>query len=527
MENMNKRLFFMAFFAFLLKTANANAVTFDVSKFTLEGNNPLSSKKTELYFDKYTNTSFDISKLQEVASGFEEVLSKEGFNFYQVVLPPQELDSGNIRFELRPINVNKVTISGNKHFSRDNILASLPSLKLGHSPNTKDISQDMILAQSNPAKKIKLSFEKGDDLKSINAKITVQDRKFDDYYLWLNNSGSELSTKTRFGFQANHRNILGKDHQLSLSFSVSPEDASKVSQYGVNYVIPVYKRKGLFSAFYSKSSADTGVFQEVFDISGAGEVLGLGYKHHLTKSTKYQGAINVRFIDKLLDSDIDFQGQNIGQDLRSRQVSLSYGGALKKGKLNWAFDIGGTANLSGGSFNDEASYAATRAGASASWDKINLSSQLSYKLNKSWNSRLAFFAQYTDEPLVSGEQFGLGGSLGAFGPRGFEEREVSLDRGYKASLEIVKTLPEYKLELGGFYDYGTGTRLNPQAEESNGESLSSVGIISRWSVGKGLRLDAQYGYILNGFAEGASGSKDGDSKLHFTVQYLPDWSLLK
>jgi len=527
MENKLKLLFLLGFFLLIPNNSFGGELTFDVSKFTLVGDNPLSKKKTGVFFDKYTNSQFDISKLQELATEFEDLLVEEGFNFYQVILPPQKLQSGEITFELRPINVNKITVTGNKRFSRENILASLPSLVLGNSPNTLDISQDMVLAQSSPAKKIKLSFEKSDDLESIDARVAVQERQFDDYYLWLNNSGSELSTKTRLGFQANHRNLFDKDHQLSASFSVSPEDSSKVSQYGLSYLMPIYKYNGLFSAFYSKSSADTGVFQEVFDISGAGEVFGLGYKYYLSKSPTFQGDINVQLIDKLLDSDIDFQGENIGQDIRSRLVSINYGGQFKKNKLAIRFGIGGSLNLSGGSFNDDESYAATRVGADASWKKFNLTSQLSYKLNNNWNTNLSFFAQHSDEPLVSGEQFGLGGSLGAFGPRGFEEREVSLDKGYKASLEITRTIPKYKLEIGGFYDYGTGTRLNPQAGETDSESLSSTGIISRWVIGKGVRLDAQYGYVLNGFAEGTSGSKDGDSKLHFTVQYLPDWSLLK
>ena len=127
----------------------------------------------------------------------------------------------------------------------------------------------------------------------------------------------------------------------------------------------------------------------------------------------------------------------------------------------------------------------------------------------------------------SGEQFGLGGSLGSFGPRGFEEREVSLDRGYKLSIELLKNYSAKKMQFGVFYDYGTGTRLQPQAAETDGESLSSTGLIYRWAIGSGFRLEAQYGYILNGFQNPLSGSQDGDSKLHVAVQYLPKWSVFK
>ena len=47
---------------------------------------------------------------------------------------------------------------------------------------------------------------------------------------------------------------------------------------------------------------------------------------------------------------------------------------------------------------------------------------------------------YSPDLLISGEQFGLGG---AHSIRGFEERELSADKGIQASLEI------YALPLAG------------------------------------------------------------------------------
>ena len=502
-------------------------IKFPVQKFVVIGDNPLSEKDVDKFFAEYENTQQDISGLQAISEEFEKLLIKKGFNFSQVVLPPQQLKSGTISYRVSRITLSEIKVTGNRYFSDENILASLPTLELGEVPNTQKIASNMVLAQSNPAKRLRLSFSQGFLPDTVAATVTVQDKPVDDYYFWFNNSGTDLSTDYRLGVQANHRNLWGKDHQLALSYSFSPEDTDKVSQYGFNYSIPLYSHRGVFNFLYSDSDADTGIIAEVFDVSGAGTVVGLGYKHSLPKQPTFEHNLNFQLLDKLLDSNINFQGQNVGQDIRSRQIIFGYFNRYIKETLSLSSNMTFSKNLSGGSFNNDEAYAGSRVGASSRWQKVNFSGSLNYQFKKTYLGRFTFFGQYSNEPLISGEQFGLGGTLGSFGPRGFEEREVSLDRGYKFSLELLKNLTERKMQLGVFYDYGTGTRLQPQASETYGESLSSLGLIFRWNLGSGFRLDTQYGYILNGFQNPLSGSQDGDSKLHVVVQYLPKWSVFK
>ena len=89
----------------------------------------------------------------------------------------------------------------------------------------------------------------------------------------------------------------------------------------------------------------------------------------------------------------DFAGEDIGTDIRSRPLSVRYQGQWTKEKLSTIASITHSQNLSGGSFNDDASYALSRAGADSDWSKQNLSVRMNYKLAKKLADQ--FVTRYT------------------------------------------------------------------------------------------------------------------------------------
>ena len=60
----------------------------------------------------------------------EAELTASGYAFYRVIVPPQALESV-VKIQVLPFRLANVSVSGNKHFSNENVLASLPSLRKG------------------------------------------------------------------------------------------------------------------------------------------------------------------------------------------------------------------------------------------------------------------------------------------------------------------------------------------------------------------------------------------------------------
>lgn len=497
---------------------------FTVEQFRLEGENPLSNRETSAILQPYEGRDLTIEELRQAATEIEKKLALKGYNFYRAVLPPQELKNKTVLLEIKRLDIAEVVVTGNNFFSSGNVKRSLPLVASGRSPNTQQIANALLLAEDNPAKDMRVVFVKGEEPQTVDANIAVTDRNPNELFFWANNSGSRITTRSRLGLQYHQRNLWGRDHQVALSYTVSPEETGELNQYGLNYRLPVYRTRGMLNAFYSRSDADTGRVADVFDVSGAGETLGIGYTQYLGKRGTYQDRLKVGVVDKLFDSNIFFEQTDIGSDVRSRPAYIEY--IARYDRDNWLFNGIATyaRNLSGGSFNDQSAYEAARAGADRDWDKQELSARFDYRWSQNWQGRIVAFAQTSSDALIPGEKFGLGGALGDYGPRGFYEREVTVDEGYKASIEVTRSFITQRMQLGVFFDIATGDQNNPQVGETADETLSSVGLSYRWNIRPDISLEADYGYVLDGVdQEFSDGTDDGDSRLHVAIKYFPRW----
>ena len=95
--------------------------------------------------------------------------------------------------------------------------------------------------------------------------------------------------------------------------------------------------------------------------------------------------------------------------------------------------------------------------------------------------------QVTRDTLIAGEQFGIGG---ADSVRGFLEREIVNDYGYRGTLEFyspdfgsIVPLAGARLRALAFYDWGAVRRIRPSVLEIHGQHVSSAGLGVRFSRG--------------------------------------------
>lgn len=181
-----------------------------------------------------------------------------------------------------------------------------------------------------------------------------------------------------------------------------------------------------------------------------------------------------------------------------------------------------TRNIPGGRRGDTAAFnqPGGRAGADAAFTTLKAAASLTERLSPDWSLRGAVSGQFTNDLLISAEQFGVGG---ADSVRGFAEREVAADRGVRSSVEIWgpeigarSGIAALRLQPIAFLD-AAWVKFNTAPGTVASQTISSVGLGLRgsWERSASFRLD--YGYVLKGArntAGATTATNRGSWRLH-------------
>lgn len=481
---------------------------FSVERFEIEGDLPIARERALALLAPYAGAEVDLARLQEAAARLEAELFDRGFAFYRVIVPPQAL-RGTAVIRVLPFKLSKVDVSGNNNFTTQNVLASLPALKLGASPNVREVARNRAAANEHPTKRVEVTFRQSETPDSVEAAVAVQDTPPWSIFFGLNNTGDSRTGRWRTLVGLQHSNLWNRDHSITATYTTAPEKTSDVKQYGFYYRMPFYSVGGALTFFYAHSDVNSGVVAEAFQVSGRGTFMGMHWRQHLTPIGAYSHAIEFGVDDRFFDNDVVFGTEQIGVDVRSRPASLAYRARYDGTTWGVAAGVQYSHNLSGGSDNNQPAYVANRFGAGQRWEAWR------YDTDAAWRVQPITFVgrlrgQYSNEALIPGEQFGVGGAMSV---RGLREREFSGDYGYTLALEAIVPTPLEGVSVVGFFDHGVARRIDSQPGEAAQQTGASAGLGLRWVMPRRLSLALDLAQVLDSTVRTARGMR----RLHVTL----------
>ena len=499
-----------------------DVVRFEISRFDVAGNSLLDPKEVERTVAPYAGANRDFGDVQRALEALEALYHARGYNVVTVQLPEQELNGGVVRLNVVQTRIGSVKVAGNRYHSQENILRSLPALVPGQTPNLKQVSANLKLANENPSKKLKLSLGSGALDDSVDAAIEVLDEKPWSVMLNLDNTGTEETGKTHAGVVLQHANLWGRDHVASMQYTTTVEKPDQVAVWGLGYHIPLYAQGAALDFYASYSDVDSGLVSAgLFDlaVSGRGAVYGARYTRILPKSLlagrDFEARVLLGADVKAYKNSVLFANEDFGNDITVRPLSIGYTGrlALDGGEANVALTL--LRNLPGGSRGAREDFRRARLNAKPGYTALRFSGAWTQGLGQSdWQARLLASGQLSGDALVPGEQFGAGGSTSV---RGFDERALSTDSGLGANLELYT--PNWCSRSGwqcralAFYDTAYGKRKDPLPGELSSTTIAGAGLGLRFAVGSAASLQVDYGHVVKAGALKASG---GD-KLHVRI----------
>ncbi len=504
---------FLLFFAFAsaLYSAVANAavpdaqeLAFSVNKFQLSDPVPLTDEQVDALLLPYIGRTLTVDELLQAAKSLEDAIRDEGWAFYRIVLPPQTVDAqGNVFLQVVNFKVGTIAVEGNKHFSRENILRMLPGLSADAAPNIDRLSQEVRYANRHPTKRMELLFREGKEEKTVDARVRIQDDKPQNAFGILRNTGSPATGKWRFSLGYQNTNVFDRDHVFNITATTTPDKHhhDDVQQLGVSYGIPLYRFGAYVDVYYAKSSVDSGVIENFFEVAGSGHQAGVRFTKYLPRiAEKWDHEVTLSLEDKHFKNDISlFAAPAVpipgGGDVRSRPMGIKWSLNRETALLRYGGHLGYFRNLPGGVDNTDSAYDNVRSSPvianpnldmDADWEVWRFGGFGNFSLPENWRFNFDFSGQWTDEALIPGEQQGVGGLASV---RGYTEREISGDSGYVLRTEMVAP-PVKKVAMHAFFDHGMRDLEDFQGPTKDWDSLSSAGFGARYSLGPvAMRFD--------------------------------------
>ena len=521
---------------------------FEIKRFVFEGATLIPREQLEAATRQFTGPGRTFADVQRALETIERAYSDAGYSAVQVVLPEQELERGEIRFQITEAKIGRVIVEGNKFFEEANIRASVPSLVAGQSPNIDRIARNLRVANENPAKQVTVLLRSGQEEATVDAVVRVTDEERKRYSVTVDNTGNALTGRLRTGFGFQNANANGFDDVLTLQYVTAPYadhlkpsgeadrlqpiPSRKVTILGAGYRVPLYGLGDAVDFSVGYSNVNSGTVAGLFNITGRGVILGARYTRNFDRIGDYEhrlaASVDYRSYENKGIRPAGGATVQLIPDIVVHPVTLLYSGLWRAQDSETGFSLGVSRNFPGGNDGRGQDFCASRSStvsghfecADGRYTIWRWALNHNRALPADWQARFAVNGQVTDDMLVVGEQFGLGG---ADSVRGFADREVTNDRGYRATVEL------YTPDFGGwtglsgarargvaFVDWGNVQRNRPGSGEVHGQSIASTGVGLRFSRGNNLSFRVDAGRVIN---EGGQQTK-GDSRVHFSFSYI-------
>lgn len=516
MKQMNK--FKLSAVAVLLSLGCANATfaetSFDVRSFQLSGNIQALTDSDQIALAEvlapFQGKDKTLDTLKQAQKAAQDKLVQLGKEQYELVLPEQRVENGNVLFQVvhRSAQKSRVIYQGSEGFDAKNIENSLPSLKVAKF--YEDGRQwfeyrEFAMAQENPLKVTRMHYELNPQNKA--SELTVagyspygKNRSF----VAVDNYGSREFNRGRVTVGHVNANLTGKDDVLSVMALTNFKAPSKSYALGLAYTRPFYDKHqtlGVQVGYSHLDSEDSDGLPSLINrkmARGKTTVVGVNWSYFLPSfdlgvqdQFKINAGYSYRHYDQRSSLSTTMTGIYIptnSQVFSVAGVNLGISGEVKitpEATINmeltdyyYSHKIPGSRHMDrlGENYNRDYNIVFYRLG-------------YSQDFAEGWNFNTQLSGQYTRQDLSSIDSFSVSG---VYGVRGFKYANVSGERGLVWRNEIsMPKYTQYKISPYAFYDLGQyrANKVNAENFGNKHHTVSSAGMGVRAEIVKNLNAD--------------------------------------
>lgn len=475
--------------------AGAETFVFKLTQVNIEGAKVFSSQELQALYRDQLGKDVTVRDAFKIANDIEIKYRNAGYITTRVIVPQQEIDSGQFRITVIEGFVSDIVMPddiGPAKAAVNKLLAPLRSIR---PINVADIERRLLLANDLPGLTVRGSLEPSPTELGGSIIVVKTERKASEGSLTLDNRNSRYLGEAEWTATETANSIGSRADRVSLSARISnPVERSWYVGGSYDALLSSNGLTGSLSSSYAKSKPGLDLADLDVDSHVISETATLTYP--LIRSRLENLRAVAEFEYRNVDTDI--AGDPFNRDrLRILRMGLSYDRTD-----SWNGITAARATVHQGlnvmNSTDTGSTYASRVNGHSEFTKLTTDLTRIQQLPNNFSLLATATGQMTNKPLLASEEIALGGP--SFG-RAYDNGEIAGDSGWAGSVELRylsmgNSLVPRGIQYYVFYDAGQIWSKSDALFEGH-ENLFSTGLGVRANLLNNLFATAEFAQPLN------------------------------
>ncbi|WP_238155920.1 MULTISPECIES: ShlB/FhaC/HecB family hemolysin secretion/activation protein [Xanthomonas] len=451
---------------------------FDILAYQVVGNTQLQNVQVERAVYPFLGPQRTAADVEQARAALQGVYEAAGLATVAVSVPEQDAASGLVTLQVTEQRVGRVRVVGADYYSPDDVIRGAPSLAEGSVPNFKDVQRDIVALNQLPDRRVTPQVQAGAQPNTVDVDLAVDDALPLHGSLELNNRKSANTSELRLSAAVHYDNLWQRGHSLNFSAQTAPQNPDDARVYSASYLARFSDSPFSLLGYSVRSDSEVAAINS-YNVIGNGSLSGLRLIRALPNGTGFFHSLSLGVDYKDFKEDTVFGSDRSSAPIRYAPLSAAYNASWVTARSTSALTFTATANLRGVG-DDARQFDAKRYRARPNFMHLRADGSQTRTLGEDIQLYAHVQTQLAAEPLISNEQFSLGGLDSV---RGYDESQALGDFGAIGQLELrspsfgsaaAKLVQEARVYA--FVDGGYARIRDPLPEQRVSETLISTGL---------------------------------------------------
>jgi hemolysin activation/secretion protein len=489
---------------------------FDVMEYRIEGTTLLPVATIEQAVTPHLGEKKTLADVENAREALESAYHRAGYLTVLVSIPQQRIVAGVVALAVTEAPVDRLRVVESRYFSLGAIKAGVPELAEGRVPQFDQMQDELAALNRSNDRRVSPILRPGKTPGTVEAELKVQDTLPVHGSVEVNDHHSQDTTPTHMSANLRFDNLWQRQHSLGINMQTVPENPDESRVLSLNYSVAL--ESGNFLSLYGVKTDSDVAAVGTLSVIGRGRIYGARYIVALPGDSSFVHTANLGVDLKDFVQTVRLQGSDgFNTPISYMPLTLGWDGTWLTQNTNTRFGSSFNFHLPGFAGKDQ-EFADKRFKARAGYAYVRGNASHTSTSASGWGWGVRASWQLTTQPLISNEQFGVGGDDTV---RGYLESAAMGDTGVVANLEV--STPNFGKHLAESVDEARVLVFADAGSAQVLDAISATNLYNLSSLGLGLRVRGWHGLVaaLNwAVAQEDLGTvKRGDSRVNFKLSY--------